>query len=122
MRFDAPVYLYAGSAFGPGGLAARLKHHLDVAKRPHWHIDHLRSVADVTRVWTTTDPRRLECTFARAARALRGARGVEGFGASDCRCASHLVALPRRPTRAALRRQLRRLDPPCARIAEAKIA
>ena len=37
-------YIYVGSAFGSGGLAARLRHHLKVSLTPHWHIenDHLR--------------------------------------------------------------------------------
>jgi Uri superfamily endonuclease len=116
VSFDAPVYLYVGSAFGPGGLQARLGHHLCPAPRPHWHIDHLRRVAALTEAWTTSDARRLECAFARGARSLRGARAVAGFGASDCACDSHLVALPRRPTRGAFRRQLRALAPDCAPI------
>ena len=32
-------YLYTGSALGPGGLRGRLRHHLQPAPRPHWHID-----------------------------------------------------------------------------------
>ncbi len=35
-------YCYVGSAFGPGGLRARLRHHARPAARPHWHIDYLR--------------------------------------------------------------------------------
>ena len=35
-------YVYVGSAFGPGGLRARLRHHCRLAERPHWHIDYLR--------------------------------------------------------------------------------
>ncbi len=116
VRLPGSVLLYAGSAFGPGGLRARLLHHLRPSPRPHWHIDHLRRAAGVAEVWATRDPRRLECVFAAAARALRGARDVPGFGASDCRCPSHLVALPRVPRRRAFRRGLRSLAPPCAAI------
>ncbi len=116
--FDAPVYLYSGSAFGPGGLPARLTHHLGLSEKPHWHIDYLRSAATVSQVWTTTDPRRLECAWAAAARSLRGAREVIGFGASDCRCASHLVELPRIPKRSTFRRYLRDLDPSCSPISQ----
>lgn len=115
-HFGAGVYLYAGSAFGSGGLAARLGHHLRAAPRLHWHIDFLRSVARVAAVWSTTDRRRLECTWASAARALRGAHAVPGFGASDCRCGSHLVGLSRAPSRRAFRRAIDGLDPPCAPI------
>ncbi len=116
VTFDAPVYLYVGSAFGPGGLAARLGHHLRRAPRPHWHIDYLRRAASVADLWTTTDPRRLECVWLAAASHLRSARLVPGFGASDCRCTSHLVALPKPPRPAALRRHLRLLAPRCQPI------
>jgi Uri superfamily endonuclease len=116
VTFEAPVYLYSGSAFGPGGLAARLMHHLHPAPHPHWHIDYLRRAASVAQVWTTSDPRRLECVWSAAARSLRGAREVPGFGSSDCQCNSHLVALPRLPRRVTFRRQLDSLAPPCSPI------
>ena len=35
-------YVYVGSAFGPGGVCARLAHHRKRAARPHWHVDYLR--------------------------------------------------------------------------------
>ncbi len=114
--FSGPCHLYVGSAFGPGGLRARLLHHLHPARRPHWHVDHLRRVASLAGLWLTTDPRRLECAWAAAARSLRGSRPVSGFGASDCRCGSHLFALPRAPRRATFRRHLGFLAPPCGPI------
>ena len=122
LTFDAPVYLYAGSAFGPGGLAARLAHHLGRAARPHWHIDRLRRVARVSQVWMTTDERRLECAWSKAAASMRSARTVEGFGASDCRCVSHLVALPRAPSGSTFRRHLRGLAPRCGPIRRLTVA
>lgn len=116
IAFEAGAHLYLGSAFGPGGLAGRLGHHLGPIDRPHWHVDHLRARARVVGVWLTTDARRLECAWATAARALRGARPVAGFGASDCRCEAHLYSLPRRPRVATFRRHLRALAPRCDRI------
>ena len=106
LRFEAPFYLYVGSALGPGGLAARLRHHLGCLARPHWHIDYLRTAARLRGIWITRDERRMECGWADAATRIRGASRVPGFGASDCRCASHLVALPRAPRRASFRRLL----------------
>ena len=35
-------YIYVGSARGPGGVAARVGHHLRCQKRPRWHLDYLR--------------------------------------------------------------------------------
>ena len=84
-------YVYVGSAFGPGGLAARIQHHRQVAARPHWHIDYLRPVCDLVEVWFTTDSAHREHSWAKAVARLAGA-GVplSGFGSSDCTCKSHL--------------------------------
>jgi hypothetical protein len=35
------LYFYGGSAFGPGGLKARLARHIRPKNSLHWHIDHL---------------------------------------------------------------------------------
>jgi Uri superfamily endonuclease len=37
-----PGYLYVGSAFGRGGLRARVGHHARRAVRFHWHVDYIR--------------------------------------------------------------------------------
>ena len=37
-------YIYVGSAFGPGGVRARVKRHCHIRKPPHWHIDYIRPV------------------------------------------------------------------------------
>ena len=34
-------YLYAGSAYGPGGLKARIARHMRPAKVQRWHVDQL---------------------------------------------------------------------------------
>jgi Uri superfamily endonuclease len=95
--FWAGDYLYLGSAWGPGGLRARLAHHLRPASKPHWHIDWLRQTARLADAWYSTRAERLECTWSQALLALPGAApGAPGFGASDCRsgCVAHLVRLP----------------------------
>jgi len=41
-RLEPGVYIYVGSAWGPGGLRARLCRHLYGRRgRVHWHIDYL---------------------------------------------------------------------------------
>lgn len=114
--FDSLFYLYFGSGFGPGGLGARIKHHLQPVRRAHWHIDYLRQVAEVVGAWYTFDPARLECTWANAALALQGVSSVPRFGSSDCRCQSHLVASNNLPSLSSFRRQLNALRSGCARI------
>lgn len=95
-------YLYAGSAFGPGGLAGRLAHHLRLAERMHWHVDALRHVGQVVEIWLTQDPRRLEHDWymglTLAFEAVPGGQTpFPGFGSSDCACPAHLYYLPTRP-------------------------
>jgi len=92
MFFPAGYYVYVGSALGPGGLAARLQRHLRAKKRLFWHIDHLLTQACIV-TWLVDDSgRRLECAWARALVSTLGVQvAVPRFGASDCRCATHLA-------------------------------
>jgi len=96
--FPAGYYIYAGSARGPGGLPARLARHQRRQKRFHWHIDYLLPHTCLVEVWTLVSERRLECTWAGAVGQMSGARVVAPrFGASDCRCPSHLLYFAQRP-------------------------
>ena len=71
-------------------------------------IDYLRPALVPLEVWTTCDGARREHHWATAMAALPGAsEPFPGFGASDCACASHLVAFPALPPLAAFRRRLR---------------
>lgn len=89
--FPAGWYAYVGSAFGAGGLAGRLKHHLSISARPHWHIDYLRQAAPVAQVWYHVADVSHEHEWAAQLGAILGATiPVPRFGASDCTCASHL--------------------------------
>lgn len=87
--FAAGCYLYVGSAFGPGGLRARLGRHA-VGGRPRWHVDHLRRHSRLLEVWWTADAVRREHDWVRALAAWLGRPGEPGFGASDSPLASHL--------------------------------
>lgn len=88
-------YVYLGSAFGSGGLQARLGHHRRGSPRPHWHIDYLRLLTQLTEVWYTYDPEHREHQWAHLSSLLPGATvPLAGFGTSDCRCISHLYAFP----------------------------
>lgn len=101
--FPRGDYVYLGSAFGPGGLRARLGRHLRGRGKLHWHIDCLRAVASIVgfhfaqhRRDSTHAGLPLECRWSQAISTLGGSRFlVPGFGASDCRggCSAHLVAL-----------------------------
>ncbi|MBF8267256.1 MAG: hypothetical protein HW388_764 [Dehalococcoidia bacterium] len=91
-EFPPGEYLYFGSALN--GLEGRIRRHLRRDKRRHWHIDFLTAVSSVVGVWWTTGTERRECSLAKAALDMEGAQmPARGFGASDCRCQSHLVCL-----------------------------
>lgn len=94
--FDPGLYLYVGSAFGAGGLAARLAHHRRTEKpHPHWHIDYLRPAARLREAWTVGGPERFEYRWCRALAAVPALSiPVPGFGARDSRCRSHLFYSP----------------------------
>ena len=100
-------YVYIGSAFGPGGLKARIAHHMKISPHPHWHIDYLRSILHLNKVWYTYDSKRLEHRWAATLSRLKGASiPMAGFGASDCSCNSHLFALTAQPSIRSIRRRL----------------
>ena len=101
-------YVYAGSAFGPGGLKARIAHHARISQRPHWHIDYLRMVLPLDEVWYSYDSERHEHRWTDAFSRLRGATlPIAGFGASDCSCNSHLLLFTNKPPVRRLRDKLR---------------
>ncbi len=105
VSLPAGTLLYVGSAFGPGGVAARVGRHVAGRGRPHWHVDRLRALAPVREVWFSHAGTRLEHAWAAALLALPAARlPVPCFGASDCRCPAHLVAFARAPSRTTLAR------------------
>lgn len=90
-QFPAGDYVYVGSAWGPGGLAARVGRHLRGDGKPHWHIDTLRPHTSPITVWAAPQVRR-ECDWAAVLLKLPSASViVPRFGASDCRCAAHLI-------------------------------
>ncbi|ELZ19581.1 hypothetical protein C477_07923 [Haloterrigena salina JCM 13891] len=93
-EFDAGAYAYVGSAFGPGGFG-RIDRHRELARGErdtrHWHIDYLlghRETRLESAVAFPDDDR--ECELAAS---LPGEQ-VDGFGASDCDCAGHLLTAP----------------------------
>ncbi|RLC75827.1 MAG: GIY-YIG nuclease family protein [Chloroflexi bacterium] len=90
-RFPAGWYAYAGSARGPGGLAARVSRHTRWPKPLHWHVDYLRACACPVAAWHAIGTRKRECAWAKALAQLPGASvPIPRFGASDCHCHTHL--------------------------------
>ena len=91
-------YAYVGSAFGPGGLYARVSRHVRGAETLRWHVDYLRRVVTPKAAWFAPGPNRLEHLWARALeRAPSSEIPIGHFGSSDCGCHSHLFFFHRRP-------------------------
>jgi Uri superfamily endonuclease len=100
LRLQHGFYVYVGSALGPGGVRARLAHHTKLSSRPHWHIDYFRKHAALEEVWYCYDRTPWEHEWARHIGMARAASvPLAGFGASDCRCESHLYFFESRPPR-----------------------
>lgn len=90
---SAGLYLYCGSAKGPGGIRSRLGRHLRREKAVRWHIDHLSRVAE--EIAGLVVPQLNECDLqAKASACFKARVPIAGFGSSDCRkCRSHLLLL-----------------------------
>ena len=84
--FSRGHYAYVGSALG--GFRSRLNRHLRSEKKPHWHIDYLLEKAVLDAIITGETQERTECTIAKEL--AQQFTSMPGFGASDCRCRSHL--------------------------------
>ena len=101
MEVKPGIYVYVGSAFGPGGVAARLRHHHRIATKPHWHIDYLRAATRFLDAWCVYR-RRYEHEWAqRLMQSHTAAMPLIGFGSSDCACNTHLFYFrdpPMKPT------------------------
>lgn len=89
IEFEAGTYVYIGSAMN--GVENRLKRHYSQEKKKHWHIDYFSEEA--SPVYSIVFPLKseFECVLARTV--SEGNRAVEGFGASDCDCESHLYRI-----------------------------
>ena len=86
------LYVYAGSARGPGGLRARLGRHLRTQKTHRWHVDHLTADAIDVRALAVPDARECDLLTRLLATDLGFNVPLCGFGASDCRtCPAHLL-------------------------------
>ncbi len=98
IEFEAGYYGYVGSAFGPGGIRARLGRHFSQRKKTRWHIDYLSRTSRVQGAWISYGSQRLEHYWAGVLQGLPGASlPVARFGASDCHCKAHLVGFLKPP-------------------------
>ncbi|MDI6855807.1 MAG: GIY-YIG nuclease family protein [Candidatus Thermoplasmatota archaeon] len=86
ISFNKGYYAYVGSALN--GLEERINRHLKDNKRIHWHIDYLLRKAVIRDIFYKQSSKREECKFAKKLKEHFDA--IKYFGATDCKCSSHL--------------------------------
>ena len=100
MQIEPGYYLYVGSAFGPGGVKARVSHHMKITARPRWHIDYLRQVCPLKMVWCSYRDVRQEHGWIDLLESMPTLSiPMVGFGASDHPGKSHLFYCETKPSR-----------------------
>jgi Uri superfamily endonuclease len=92
-QLPAGTYFYAGSAYGAGGIAARIGRHFRKDKKVYWHVDRLTLEASRLAAFIVENGN--ECALAEALLQSNSvAIALEGFGSTDCSsCRSHLLAI-----------------------------
>ena len=91
-------YIYVGSAFGSGGLKARLSHHCRISSKPHWHMDYLRKVCNIRKIWFTGDDEARESCWVAIFSGMSGVmQPLSGFGATDSKHETHLFRVSEFP-------------------------
>ncbi|NLJ74288.1 MAG: GIY-YIG nuclease family protein [Firmicutes bacterium] len=92
--FPSGIYAYAGSA--QRNLRHRVQRHRRLDKRLHWHVDYLRPHCSyLGDVVFQGQPKQKECWLVQELLRIPSAYYVvPRFGASDCKCGSHLVSIP----------------------------
>lgn len=92
--FPQGYYLYVGSA--KHNLTKRLERHSRKRKQVHWHIDYLRAAAEFRAGIPIRSTDLLEHEIAQAVAGIADWQ-IDGFGASDCRCTTHLFGMHNDP-------------------------
>ena len=96
MSLQKGYYQYVGSAFGPGGIKARVGRHAragrneTTAQKMHWHIDYVRDQLELYAAWISYSNLRKEHDWAELLTASANTTAITGFGCTDCQCQSHL--------------------------------
>lgn len=91
-------YIYVGSAFGPGGIGARVRRHFREDKVKRWHIDYITTLAKPQCAWFCIEAQRLEHSWATVCQQSDAFTAIKGFGCSDCTCGSHLFGVDEEPS------------------------
>lgn len=89
INFPAGIYVYTGS--GRNSVEKRIERHFSTEVNSFWHIDYFSKEAEPLDYFILPETSDYECFM--AGKLDEWCEPVEGFGASDCVCDSHLFRL-----------------------------
>lgn len=98
-RLEPAVYIYVGSARGPGGALARVLRHLSRDKKTRWHVDKLTESHFVTFLgFYLINAHGEDCEVSISLRLSSVFKYIPKFGSTDKReSPSHLFKCPSTP-------------------------
>ncbi|HEC88501.1 MAG TPA: GIY-YIG nuclease family protein [Thermoplasmata archaeon] len=85
--FPKGYYIYVGSAMN--NIEKRIARHIKKNKKMRWHIDYLIEKTDLIEIFYKECEVKEECSIAEKF-LINGFSSIKKFGASDCKCKSHL--------------------------------
>ncbi len=88
-NFPSGYYVYVGKDHR--SVRSRVARHLSLKKRARWHIDYLSREAIPIFTLFIQGKEESECEIGALIKDIGGQIIVPGFGASDCRCSTHLM-------------------------------
>lgn len=94
IHFPQGYYVYTGSA--RKNLDQRIRHHRNLRKKMHWHIDYFRKETEFIGVVPIRTKNDFEHLLAHAVSEIADWE-IKGFGCSDCMCNSHLFGFLENP-------------------------
>ncbi|MEZ0344507.1 MAG: DNA/RNA nuclease SfsA [Caldimicrobium sp.] len=94
IEFKKGFYVYVG--LGRKNLIERVKRHLRKNKKKKWHIDYLTERAHFLKAVTIVSSENLECLLVEDIKNIADDI-ITRFGASDCKCPSHLFYFKENP-------------------------
>lgn len=87
--FPVGYYFYSGTA--QRNFKSRLKRHYSDDKKLYWHIDYLLQNAELENNYVFEFTKQGECFLTATLKSAGAKNIVKSFGASDCKCNSHLL-------------------------------
>ncbi len=86
LYFDKGYYIYCGSAMND--LEKRVSRHFSKEKKFRWHIDYISVEMQPLIAFAISSDKKIECSLSEILKEFF--RGFDEFGASDCKCKTHL--------------------------------